>query len=149
MGVSGNDCTNELSYLCLNAQEHLRLALPNFPVRVHKKSPTEFLFRVAEVIRIGTGMPQIMNDDVCIPALLNNGLQVQEARDYAPIGCVEIAIAGSGGVKMAVMLRVPFQANSPKRSIKGSRRASVFFLVISWQLPSVRLGGGHRWCASW
>jgi formate C-acetyltransferase len=93
----GHDSTNELSYLCLNAQEHLRLSQPNFTVRVHQKSPTEFLTRVAEVIRIGTGMPQIMSDDVCIPALLNKGLTIQEARDYAPVGCVELAIAGVWG----------------------------------------------------
>ena len=42
-------------------------------------------------------MPQLMNDDICIPALLNNGLSVQEARDYAPVGCVEINVVGGWG----------------------------------------------------
>jgi formate C-acetyltransferase len=105
--TKGFDCTNELSYLCLNAQEHVRLSQPNFTVRVHPKSPTEFLTRVTEVIRLGTGMPQIMNDSVCIPALLNNGLKIQEAYDYAPVGCVELAIAGIWGRENGGYLSLP------------------------------------------
>jgi formate C-acetyltransferase len=42
-------------------------------------------------------MPQFMNDDVCIPALLNNGMTIQEVRNYAPSGCVEINIVGGWG----------------------------------------------------
>ena len=93
----GEDTTNDLSYLCLNAQAHIKLAQPNFTVRVHNKSPREFLLRTAEVIRLGTGMPQLMNDEVCIPSLQAVGLPLQEARNYAPIGCVEINVVGGWG----------------------------------------------------
>ena len=93
----GNDATNELSYLCLNAQEHVQLAQPNLTVRVHNNAPREFLTRAAEVIRIGTGMPQLMNDAICIPALERVGIPAGEARDYAPIGCVEINVVGGWG----------------------------------------------------
>jgi pyruvate formate-lyase/glycerol dehydratase family glycyl radical enzyme len=93
----GNDATNELSFLCLNAQEHVGLAQPNFTVRVSRKAPHEFLMRTAEVIRVGTGMPQLMSDGVCIPALMNAGIPIREARQYAPVGCVEINVVGGWG----------------------------------------------------
>ena len=38
-----------------------------------------------------------MGDDVCIPALQRNGLNVEQARDYAPVGCVEINTVGCWG----------------------------------------------------
>jgi pyruvate formate-lyase/glycerol dehydratase family glycyl radical enzyme len=93
----GNDATNELSFLCLNAQEHVGLAQPNFTVRVSRKAPRAFLMRTAEVIRLGTGMPQLMNDGVCIPAVQNVGIPVREARRYAPVGCVELNVVGGWG----------------------------------------------------
>lgn len=95
--AQGRDATNDLSYRCLDAQEHVALAQPNFTVRVHRESPIEFLTRAVEVVKQGTGMPQFMNDDVCIPSLLNNGMTIQEARTYAPSGCVEINIVGGWG----------------------------------------------------
>lgn len=90
----GRDATNELSYLCLKATEEVRLPQPNIGIRIHSKSPHEFLKRAAEVIRIGIGMPQIFNDEVVIPAYLNRGVPLEDARNYAVVGCVEISIPG-------------------------------------------------------
>jgi formate C-acetyltransferase len=60
-------------------------------VRFHSKSPYEFQKRAAEVIRLGLGLPQIFNDEIIIEALVNDGLPLDEARDYTPTGCVENA----------------------------------------------------------
>ncbi len=85
----GTDGTNDLSYRCLEAHSHIVMMQPNFSARLHKNSPFEFVKRVCEAIRMGNGMPQIVNDDVYIPAMMNVGVPFEEARDYVPVGCVE------------------------------------------------------------
>jgi len=91
----GSDSTNPLSWLCLKAQEHLLLPQPNLSVRLHRGSPQEFLLEVARVIGLGSGMPQVFNDESVIPALRGVGLSERDARDYAVVGCVELSTQGN------------------------------------------------------
>jgi len=92
--VAKCDATNELSYLCLEATANTRVPQPSLTVRFHKKSPLEFKMKVAEVIRLGMGLPSIFNDEVYIPALMNRGYQLDDAYNYCIIGCVEPGTAG-------------------------------------------------------
>lgn len=85
----GEDATNELSIACLEASAHTKLPQPSISIRVWNKSPNEFLIKAAEVSRLGLGMPAYYNDEVIIPALINRGLTIEDARDYGIIGCVE------------------------------------------------------------
>jgi formate C-acetyltransferase len=85
----GIDGTNDLSYRFLECQKHIKFSQPNFSVRMHMGTPYEFITKVCEIISGGGGLPQIMNDEVYIPALLNIGVSLRDARDYAPEGCVE------------------------------------------------------------
>ena len=85
----GGDATNALSFLCLEATKHTRLPQPSISVRVWQGTPDELMLAAAGVTAIGTGMPAYYNDDVVIPALLNRGLSLEDARDYGIIGCVE------------------------------------------------------------
>ena len=91
----GKDAVNELSYLFLHAQEHVRLRQPNLTIRLHKNSPHAFLNRAAEVISLGTGMPQLVNDDSIIPALKLAGYSEEDAVNYAVVGCVELSTPGN------------------------------------------------------
>ena len=91
----GSDAVNELSYLFLNAQEHIRLRQPNLSARLHRNSPHEYMCRCAEVISLGTGMPQIVNDESIIPALELAGYSHEDAVNYAVIGCVELSTHGN------------------------------------------------------
>ena len=85
----GKDATNDLSYMCIDATAHVRLAAPSFSVRIWNKTPDEFLLRSCELSRLGTGMPAFYNDEVVITALVSNGLTIEDAREYGIIGCVE------------------------------------------------------------
>lgn len=93
--VDKKDAVNELSYIMLKAQEHLRLPQPNLSARLHSGSPDLFVRRCVEVIGKGTGMPQIFNDESIIPALENIGIESQHALDYAVVGCVELSTQGN------------------------------------------------------
>jgi pyruvate formate-lyase/glycerol dehydratase family glycyl radical enzyme len=90
----GKDATNDLSYICLQALEELKLPQPALSVRFHPNTPDEFSKRVAEIVKLGTGMPAIFNDDVIMPALVDRGFNIHEARDYGIIGCVEMSVPG-------------------------------------------------------
>ena len=95
VGADGIDATNDLSFRCLEAHSHVLLMQPNFSVRMHKKSPHNYLMQIIEAIKLGNGMPQIMNDEVWIRALMNIGIPLKVARDYQMIGCVEPGAANS------------------------------------------------------
>ncbi len=92
--AEGEDVTNDLSIMCIQASMHVHLPQPSFSVRVWNKSPHEFLMRAAELTRTGIGLPAYYNDEVIIPSLMSRGLTLQEAREYNIIGCVEPQISG-------------------------------------------------------
>ena len=85
----GLDATNDVSYMCMVAAAHVQLPQPSFSIRVHQNTPEEFLYRACEVVRLGTGVPAMYNDETIIPALCNRGVSLADARNYGMIGCVE------------------------------------------------------------
>ncbi|MCD8073802.1 MAG: glycyl radical protein [Lachnospiraceae bacterium] len=91
---NGEDATNDLSFMCIQASKHVHLPQPSFSIRVWNGSPHEFLIKAAELTRTGLGQPAYYNDEVIIPSLQNRGLSLEEARDYCIIGCVEPQKAG-------------------------------------------------------
>ncbi|HEI8867973.1 TPA: formate C-acetyltransferase [Serratia odorifera] len=91
---TGHSAVNALSFLCLDAYQSVQLPQPNLGVRVNEFIDRPFLLKTAETIRLGTGIPQIFNDEVVVPAFLNRGVSLEDARDYAVVGCVELSIPG-------------------------------------------------------
>ncbi len=85
----GNDATNDLSFMCIEATMHVLLPQPSFSVRVWNGTPHEFLIKAAKLTRTGVGLPAYYNDEVIIPSLQSRGLTLEDARDYNIIGCVE------------------------------------------------------------
>ncbi len=84
----GKDATNELSYIMLDAYTHLKTVQPTFSVRIHEMTPEDFLYKVGESIKSGASIA-LFNDDVMIKSLEKLGFTLEDAREYAPIGCVE------------------------------------------------------------
>ena len=87
--ANGEDATNDLSFMCIDATMHVMLPGPSFSVRVWNRTPHEFLLRAAELTRTGIGLPAYYNDEVIIPSLMSRGVSLEDARDYNIIGCVE------------------------------------------------------------
>lgn len=86
---SGEDVTNPLSYMCIEASLHVMLPQPSLSVRVWNGTPQALLIKAVTLTRTGIGLPAYYNDEVIIPSLLNRGLTIEEARTYNIIGCVE------------------------------------------------------------
>lgn len=92
--AKGIDATNPLSYACLTATAHTKLPQPSISIRVWNKTPEALLHKAGDVSRVGLGMPAYYSDEVIIPALENRGINLQDARDYGIIGCVEPQVGG-------------------------------------------------------
>ncbi|SJZ35904.1 formate C-acetyltransferase [Pilibacter termitis] len=90
----GHSSVNPLSYVMLELYHEILLPQPNLSVRMNELIPRKFLLKTCEAIRLGTGIPQLFNDEVCVPAFLSKGVSLDDARDYATVGCVETSIPG-------------------------------------------------------
>ena len=90
----GFGADNELSWLILDTYDDIRLPQPNLGVRMNERLSRAFVARVAETIKLGTGVPHVFNDEVIVPGLLARGISLKDARDYAIVGCVEISVPG-------------------------------------------------------
>lgn len=86
----GRDCTNDVSYMILDACE-LRPIGANMAARIHRDSPPEYVERIAQVYLSGSPMPELFNDEAYIPALCNeyDETTLADARNYSIVGCVE------------------------------------------------------------
>lgn len=88
----GFDATNELSYLILRSKRETPLQHPDLAVRIHSRSPKEFLWAVAETVKTGQGYPKIFNDEEIIPLYVSKGASMSDALDYALSGCTEVRL---------------------------------------------------------
>ena len=85
-----------------------RLPEPNLSTRFWGGTPRSLLEESARLIREGFGMPSLFADDTVIPAMMSIGLPINVARDYASMGCVEIAIPGRWGHRATGMTYMNF-----------------------------------------
>ncbi|HEX2950114.1 MAG TPA: pyruvate formate lyase family protein [Armatimonadota bacterium] len=90
----GNDATNELSYMLLEAVKRIGQPGGNLTARIHRGVSDSFVRKCVEVIRTGIGFPAVFNDDEEIPALVAQGYPLEEARNYCFVGCIEVFIPG-------------------------------------------------------
>jgi formate C-acetyltransferase len=102
--ADGSDAVNPLSYLCLQAQMDVGLFQPNLSVRYHEGTADRFLVESLRVVRERNAMPQFLNDELFVPAMVERGVPLEEARCYSADGCDETCIAGKQGGQMFVML---------------------------------------------
>jgi len=93
IGTDGEDATNDLSYIGLDAYADVRTAQPNFGVRLGSKAPRELFVKAAEYSRNGVLM-HFFNDDAVVESLLLAGLTLEDARDYGVVGCLEPSAQG-------------------------------------------------------
>ena len=86
----GNDAVNELSYICLDVEKMIFNSEPNTSIRLSSKNPDAFIRKALNVLVENEGgkLPYF-NDDIIIPALLMDGYSLEDARNYAIVGCVE------------------------------------------------------------
>lgn len=105
---SGNDSTNELTYLFLEALEKVSVPSPNLVVRLHEGTPHTLYKKIAEILAKGKNVIGLYNDDLVVKSLMKHGIPLEEARDYGIVGCVGLSTSGTSYDNTgAVFLNLP------------------------------------------
>jgi formate C-acetyltransferase len=91
---TGEDASNELTYLILDVIEEMHLLQPSSMVQISKKSPDRLLLRALKIIRTGYGQPSLFNADAIVAEMLRQGKSIQDARNGGASGCVETGAFG-------------------------------------------------------
>jgi len=98
--ADGQDASNELSHLILDADMSVRLLQPELAVRLHKGTPDKFLKHVAEYIRCGMGRPKLFVDETVYQIydryreVSDLDVAKEDVWDYCNGGCAEHNIGG-------------------------------------------------------
>ena len=94
--AQGRDASNPLTELLLRAA-HNSKAITNVSLRVAPDTPDALLLTVAELLAEGTSSFSLFNDPVNMEAMQRTGFALEDARDYAVMGCVETTCPGRTG----------------------------------------------------
>lgn len=103
----GDDATNELSYLILEAAKDCQTPHHTITVRVHGGTPEPLMLKALEVVKTGMGMPAFIGDKSYIGYLVRQGVPVEDARDYALAGCLDVNIPGKSRIQAFGMFIAP------------------------------------------
>ena len=90
----GDDATNEMTYIAMDAKDAMGLAQPALAVRIHNKTPKAFMYRIVESLRTNAGVYSFFNDNFYMQHLTSLGLPIEDARNYAIEGCMRWIIPG-------------------------------------------------------
>ncbi|MBM3500637.1 MAG: hypothetical protein FJX74_18425, partial [Armatimonadetes bacterium] len=109
----GSDGSSEVTMLCLEVVEELKLLRPQVGVRWHRELPGEVLAQAVRALRSGTASPDFCSDEQIVPALTRIGVAVEDARDFSLSGCHEVIVTGKaqmgsveGFINMPKILRM-------------------------------------------
>ncbi|MDO9534923.1 MAG: pyruvate formate lyase family protein [Bacillota bacterium] len=105
--TEGEDATNELSYLILEAAKDCPTPHHTITVRVHEKTSDDFMLKALEVVKAGVGMPAFIGDKSYINFFVNNGVDLRDARDYIVTGCLDANLPGKSRTASIAMFIVP------------------------------------------
>jgi choline trimethylamine-lyase len=86
---TGGDATNDLTYLIMDTVRLTKMYQPALACRIHNKSSQEYLKKIVDVVKAGLGFPACHFDDAHIKMMLSKGFNIEDARDYCLMGCVE------------------------------------------------------------
>ncbi len=92
--AEGRDVANELTGLILDSYAQVLTREPALHVRVHPDTPDWLMRKAVQLIQLGTSRPSLFGDPAVVRALETAGMSTEHARDYAVIGCVEMASQG-------------------------------------------------------
>ncbi|MEE8619172.1 MAG: pyruvate formate lyase family protein, partial [Dehalococcoidales bacterium] len=103
----GQDATNEMDYLMIEAQRRVRMIQPNLSILYHDKLPEELLLKATELVRTGLGMPSFFNANLNVESLIHYGASLEDARNQCQIGCVERGFSHGAGPMLGGAINMP------------------------------------------
>jgi formate C-acetyltransferase len=96
-GPNGEDLTNELTYTILEVVDEWSPILEPKPnVRLHRNSPEKLLNTIVDMVSRSQGAPFLINfDERSIAGMIVEGVSLEDAWDYACVGCLENTMQGN------------------------------------------------------
>ena len=93
--VKGNDLSNDMTYIILEAYHQSNRPQPNFSVKIHSHTPFKFYQAISKfMFNFGHSSPSFLNDIAVFSALKKKGVTEEDLKDYAIAGCQEPLIKG-------------------------------------------------------
>jgi formate C-acetyltransferase len=99
--ADGNDLTNPLSYLCLEALRRTNLIYPTVGVCWHEGTPADLVELAVDLIGKGNPNPAFFGDETIQRGLRELGVPGGESCRYINSTCVEITPSGASNVWVA------------------------------------------------
>lgn len=91
----GSSAVCDMTYIFLKVTEMMALREPNVNARFYPGiNDDAYLRRLIEVNTVTAATPSLHNDAAVIPALVEQGFALEDARDWGATGCVEPTSAG-------------------------------------------------------
>lgn len=92
--VIGGEKTNELTYLFLEVFKKLDVVSPKIILKINNKMSDEILRQSIEVLKLGTGSPLFINEDVIKNGLAKYSYKEEDINSFATAACWEPLIPG-------------------------------------------------------
>lgn len=103
----GTDGSNEVTYICLELFNELRLLQPQGNIQVSERTPDNVIRAAARVFRNGMGYPSVFNADMVIQEQMRVGKTLEDAREGGTSGCIETGCSGKEAYLLHGYLNVP------------------------------------------
>ncbi len=103
----GTDGSNEVTYICLEIFNELRLLQPQGNIQVSERTPDNVIRAAARVFRNGMGYPSVFNADMVIQEQMRVGKSLEDAREGGTSGCIETGCSGKEAYLLHGYLNVP------------------------------------------
>lgn len=103
----GTDGSNEVTYICLEIFNELRLLQPQGNIQVSERTPDNVIRAAARVFRNGMGYPSVFNADMVIQEQMRVGKTLEDAREGGTSGCIETGCSGKEAYLLHGYLNVP------------------------------------------
>jgi formate C-acetyltransferase len=91
---NGSEICNDVTFMVLKAHHEQKLIYPKLHCRITKHARAEFLDAINRDFLSGRNVISFLNDDAVIPAQVQAGKRLEDARRYVAGGCWEIMLEG-------------------------------------------------------
>ncbi|MFC1871312.1 pyruvate formate lyase family protein, partial [Chloroflexota bacterium] len=90
----GEDACNEVTTLCIEAEEQVSLPQPEVAMRIWEGTPDSYLRRAAELVRLGSGKLKFFGDRKALRMIAKAypDKPVEDLREFTVMGCTELTL---------------------------------------------------------
>jgi trans-4-hydroxy-L-proline dehydratase len=93
--TAGQDVTNDLTYLTLEARLATQLVYPTVGIAWHEGTPPELMDFSTRMLSTGIGDPAFFNDELIVAGLRDHGVSEPDSYNWMNSTCVEVKVCGA------------------------------------------------------